>query len=169
MNLGCIPSKSLLNASEMFHKAQKEFKNLGIETSDLRLNLSKMMAENNEDVQLIGRHEESLKNISSETGFKYSVVDVLDNAKIENLKNEFANDEIEYLGDIKFTSWLSLINCAPTPSLLPVGFKKNQTSRLTLEGVNLCLYQYFNKFEPDAWRILPTWELPLNGNSLDGT
>ena len=41
------------------------------------------MAQNNEDVQLIGRHEESLKNISSETGFKYSVVDVLDNAKIE--------------------------------------------------------------------------------------
>ena len=47
LNLGCIPSKSLLNASEMFHKAQKEFKNLGIETSDLRLNLSKMMANKN--------------------------------------------------------------------------------------------------------------------------
>ena len=31
LNVGCIPSKSLLNASEMYHKAQKEFKNLGIE------------------------------------------------------------------------------------------------------------------------------------------
>ena len=50
LNLGCIPSKSLLNASEMFHKAQKEFKNLGIETSDLRLNLSKMMANKNKTV-----------------------------------------------------------------------------------------------------------------------
>ena len=64
-------------------------------TGSIGSNLSKMMAENGEDVQLIGRDEESLKNISSETGFKYSVVDVLDNAKIENLKNEFANDEIK--------------------------------------------------------------------------
>ncbi len=50
LNLGCIPSKSLLNASEMFHKAQKEFKNLGIELSDLKLNLSKMMANKNKTV-----------------------------------------------------------------------------------------------------------------------
>ena len=64
-------------------------------TGSIGSNLSKMMAQNNEDVQLIGRNEESLKNVSSETGFKYSVVDVLDNAKIENLKNEFANDEIK--------------------------------------------------------------------------
>ena len=31
LNVGCIPSKSLLNSSEMYHKAQKEFNNLGIE------------------------------------------------------------------------------------------------------------------------------------------
>ena len=27
LNVGCIPSKSLLNASETYHKAQKEFNN----------------------------------------------------------------------------------------------------------------------------------------------
>ncbi len=59
-------------------------------TGSIGSNLSKMMAENNEDVQLIGRDEENLKNISSETGCKYTVVDVLDSAKIESLKNEFA-------------------------------------------------------------------------------
>ena len=64
-------------------------------TGSIGSNLSKMMAENNEDVQLIGRDEENLKNISSETGCKYTVVDVLDSAKIESLKNEFANDEIK--------------------------------------------------------------------------
>ena len=64
-------------------------------TGSIGSNLSKMMAENNEDVQLIGRDEENLKNISSETGCKYSVVDVLDSAKIESLKNEFANEEIK--------------------------------------------------------------------------
>ena len=64
-------------------------------TGSIGSNLSKMMAENNEDVQLIGRDEENLKNISSETGCKYTVVDVLDSAKIESLKNEFANEEIK--------------------------------------------------------------------------
>ena len=64
-------------------------------TGSIGSNLSKMMAENNEDVQLIGRDEENLKNISSETGCKYTVVDVLDSLKIESLKNEFANEEIK--------------------------------------------------------------------------
>jgi len=32
LNIGCIPSKSLLNSSEMYHKAKKEFNNLGVET-----------------------------------------------------------------------------------------------------------------------------------------
>ena len=47
LNKGCIPSKSLLNSSELFHKAQKQFDNLGIEISKINLNLSKMM--NNKD------------------------------------------------------------------------------------------------------------------------
>ena len=38
LNVGCIPSKSLLNSSELFHKAQKNFKNLGIETVEINLN-----------------------------------------------------------------------------------------------------------------------------------
>ena len=50
LNVGCIPSKSLLNASEMYHKAQTEFKNLGIEASSIKLNLSKMMANKNKSV-----------------------------------------------------------------------------------------------------------------------
>ena len=43
LNIGCIPSKSLLNASEMYHKAKKEFNGLGIESDNVKLNLSKMM------------------------------------------------------------------------------------------------------------------------------
>jgi len=42
LNIGCIPSKSLLNLSENFHKA-KNFKKIGIETGEIKLNLSKMM------------------------------------------------------------------------------------------------------------------------------
>ena len=42
LNVGCIPSKNLLNFSENFHKA-KNFKNIGIEIGEVRLNLDKMM------------------------------------------------------------------------------------------------------------------------------
>ena len=50
LNVGCIPSKSLLNSSEMYHKAQTELNNLGIETKAIKLNLSKMMSNKNKSV-----------------------------------------------------------------------------------------------------------------------
>src|SRR6056300_1707588 len=43
LNVGCIPSKSLLHASEMYSKAQNEFKHIGINTGALSLDLAKMM------------------------------------------------------------------------------------------------------------------------------
>ena len=43
LNIGCIPSKSLLHASELFKKANKEFKSLGINTGEISLNIDKMM------------------------------------------------------------------------------------------------------------------------------
>ena len=43
LNVGCIPSKSLLHSSEIYYKAQKEFSSLGIETEKIKINLSKMM------------------------------------------------------------------------------------------------------------------------------
>ena len=42
LNVGCIPSKSLLNLSEEFHKV-KGLANKGIEVGDVKLNLDKMM------------------------------------------------------------------------------------------------------------------------------
>ena len=50
LNVGCIPSKSLLNSSEIYHKAQKEFNNLGVEVRNIKLNLSKMMNNKNKSV-----------------------------------------------------------------------------------------------------------------------
>ena len=43
LNVGCIPSKSLLNLSENYHKAKNNFSKQGIEISDIKLNISKMM------------------------------------------------------------------------------------------------------------------------------
>ena len=42
-------------------------------TGSIGSNLSKMMAENNEDVQLIGRDEENLKSISSSKPLAISI------------------------------------------------------------------------------------------------
>jgi len=51
LNRGCIPSKSLLNSSELYHKAQTEFDSLGIETKNIKLNLLKMMNNKKKTVQ----------------------------------------------------------------------------------------------------------------------
>tara|TARA_Y100000590_G_scaffold97681_1_gene111156 strand:+ start:4340 stop:5746 length:1407 start_codon:yes stop_codon:yes gene_type:complete len=82
LNVGCIPSKSLLNASEMYHKAQKEFNNLGIETKDIKLNLPKMMANKNKSVLTLTKGVEFLfkKNKISHLKGKGSL---LDNSTVE--------------------------------------------------------------------------------------
>ena len=60
LNVGCIPSKSLLNSSEIYHKAQKEFNNLGVEASNIKLNLSKMMNNKNKSVAILTKGIEFL-------------------------------------------------------------------------------------------------------------
>ena len=60
LNRGCIPSKSLLNSSELYHKAQKEFNNLGIESANIKLNLTKMMSNKKKTVQALTKGIEFL-------------------------------------------------------------------------------------------------------------
>ena len=60
LNVGCIPSKSLLNLSEIYNKAKKEFNRLGIETSGIKLNLSKMMSNKNKSVLTLTKGVEFL-------------------------------------------------------------------------------------------------------------
>ena len=60
LNVGCIPSKSLLNLSENFHKAQKDFNNQGIEIDGIKLNVEKMMSNKNKSVQVLTKGVEFL-------------------------------------------------------------------------------------------------------------
>ena len=60
LNVGCIPSKSLLNLSENYHKAKKDFNNQGIEISDIRLNINKMMLNKNKSIQVLTKGVEFL-------------------------------------------------------------------------------------------------------------
>ena len=60
LNVGCIPSKSLLNASELYHQAKTKFDNLGIEVEKIKLNLSKMMKNKNKSVLTLTKGVEFL-------------------------------------------------------------------------------------------------------------
>ena len=60
LNVGCIPSKSLLNLSELYHKAKTNFANLGIETGNVKLNLEKIMMNKNKSVQVLTKGVEFL-------------------------------------------------------------------------------------------------------------
>ena len=60
LNVGCIPSKSLLNSSELYHQANKKFENLGIEIGKIKLNLSKMMSNKNKSVAILTKGIEFL-------------------------------------------------------------------------------------------------------------
>jgi dihydrolipoamide dehydrogenase len=60
LNVGCIPSKSLLNLSENFHKAKKDFNQQGIEIDGIRLNIEKMMANKNKSIQVLTKGVEFL-------------------------------------------------------------------------------------------------------------
>lgn len=43
LNVGCIPSKALLDSSEHYHNAEKNFKAHGVEISELKLNWAQMV------------------------------------------------------------------------------------------------------------------------------
>ena len=60
LNVGCIPSKSLLNLSENYFKAKKDFNKQGIEISDIKLNIEKMMSNKDKSVQVLTKGVEFL-------------------------------------------------------------------------------------------------------------
>ena len=59
LNIGCIPSKNLLNFSEKFYSAKK-FSNLGIEVEKVKLNLGKVMKNKNKAVDVLTKGIEFL-------------------------------------------------------------------------------------------------------------
>ena len=60
LNVGCIPSKSLLNLSENYHKVKNEYNKQGIEIENVKLNLSKMMQQKEKSVGVLTKGVEFL-------------------------------------------------------------------------------------------------------------
>lgn len=50
LNVGCIPSKALLDSSEHFHAAKEKFSEHGIDVKDLKVNMPQMVKRKNEVV-----------------------------------------------------------------------------------------------------------------------
>ncbi len=96
LNIGCIPSKSLLNLSENFHKAKKDFNQQGIEIDGIKLNIEKMMANKNKSIQVLTKGVEFLFKKNKVTYFKgkgvllskNDVVVYENNNKRNNLKSK---------------------------------------------------------------------------------
>jgi dihydrolipoamide dehydrogenase len=69
LNVGCIPSKSLLNLSEEFHKV-KNLSNKGIEVGEVKLNLDKMMKSKDKAVTILTKGVEFLLKKNKVTYYK---------------------------------------------------------------------------------------------------
>ncbi len=69
LNVGCIPSKSLLNLSENFHKI-KNFSSQGIEVGEIKLNLEKMMKNKDKAVTVLTKGVEFLFKKNKVTYYK---------------------------------------------------------------------------------------------------
>tara|TARA_Y100000389_G_scaffold20608_1_gene17728 strand:+ start:3575 stop:4975 length:1401 start_codon:yes stop_codon:yes gene_type:complete len=69
LNVGCIPSKSLLNLSDEFHKVQN-LSNKGIEIGEVKLNLPKMMKSKDKAVTILTKGVEFLLKKNKVSYFK---------------------------------------------------------------------------------------------------
>ena len=50
LNIGCIPSKTLLDSSQKYHELRTKYANLGIDSKDISLDLAKMMTNKQDTV-----------------------------------------------------------------------------------------------------------------------
>lgn len=77
LNVGCIPSKALLESSELFHQARTSFDHHGIHVSSIDLNLSDMMKRKEKIVETMTRGVKGLFH-------KNKIEHVVGTARIKN-------------------------------------------------------------------------------------
>ena len=124
LNIGCIPSKSLLNLSEMYYKAQNQFNSLGIETTNVKLNLQKMMANKNKSILTLTKGIEFL--------FKKNKIVHLKGKGIINSKNEVTVTDESGKNNI-YKAKNIVISTGSKPSSLP-GIKIDEKNIVSSTG-----------------------------------
>lgn len=94
LNVGCIPSKALLDSSEHYHNAEKKFEKHGIDLSDLKVNMPQMIKRKNEVVAQTVKGVEFLMN-KNKIDVHYGHGSFLDKNTIQIVKDDGSNDKIE--------------------------------------------------------------------------
>jgi dihydrolipoamide dehydrogenase len=94
LNVGCIPSKALLDSSEHFHNAFHNFENLGIEINVPKANLGKMIQRKNEVVGQTTKGINFLMDKNKITVFQ-GVGTFISNTRIAVKKEDGSSEELE--------------------------------------------------------------------------
>jgi len=112
LNVGCIPSKALLNATHKLHDAQHGFEEIGIETGPVKINFGKLMNSKNKAVSGLTSGIECL--------FKKNKVDYVKGWGKFNSANEIAVDGVDGKQST-ITAKNIIIATGSEPSSLPKG------------------------------------------------
>ncbi len=110
LNVGCIPSKALLDSSEHFEKAKHEFADYGILINEPKVDLSKMIARKNAVVEQTTKGINYLMDKNKVTVFE-GVGSFESTTKIKITKNDGSTESIE--------SKYTIIATGSKPSTLP--------------------------------------------------
>ena len=124
LNVGCIPSKSLLHSSELYQKAKENFDNLGIEVENIKLNLTKMMNNKNKSIVTLTKGVEFL--------FKKNKVTHLKGKGYIKEKNVVAVKDINGK-EISYNAKNIVISTGSIPSSLP-GIKIDEKNIVSSTG-----------------------------------
>ncbi|MCM5703787.1 dihydrolipoyl dehydrogenase [Larsenimonas salina] len=87
LNVGCIPSKALLETSHKYVEAKEEYDELGIEVSDVQVDVKKMMARKEKTVQNLTGGISSLFKANGVTALE-GTGKLLDGKKVEVTGND---------------------------------------------------------------------------------
>ena len=94
LNVGCIPSKALLDSSEHYHNAEKKFEKHGINLKNLEVNMPQMIKRKNEVVAQTVKRVEFLMN-KNKIDVHHGHGSFLDKNTIQIAKDDGSNDKIE--------------------------------------------------------------------------
>lgn len=135
LNVGCIPSKALLESSEHYTQAQHDFKEHGIDLTTIKLNLSQMMKRKEKIVSDLTSGIKFLMNKNKVTTFFGTGTFASDSELIVSL-----NDGSQE--NIKSKNFLIATGSAPNPLGFNIDEKKvvSSTGALELSSVPKKLY-----------------------------
>jgi len=130
LNVGCIPSKALLQSSEMFDQARHQFKSHGIEVGKVELDLSAMMKRKDKVVSELTQGIASLLK-SNKVDFIFGTAKLRAENKVEVINGD--SEKIYSATSIIIASGSSPIELASAP--LADGIIVDSTGALSFDAV----------------------------------